>query len=209
MGRIATWLAATVAVVALLFSYRTSTIGAPPSAAARHRTTAAVAASALLRNDPSQTVNGPTIDTRWGPVQVAVTVAGGKITDVQAVQSPSENGKDQEITAYAVPLLHDEAISAQSAQIDTVSGASYTSDGYRRSLQGALDRLASATATTTATTATPPPATTPQPPVTAPATTVTTRPRLQEIGTGRIDGAQIDTRWARFRSPARSASAGS
>ncbi|WOX08400.1 FMN-binding protein [Streptomyces sp. N50] len=87
----------------------------------------------------TKTVTGETAQTRWGPVQVKITVKNGKITDVTAVQSPSDNPRDQEINSYALPELRREVLSAQSASIDTVSGATYTSDGYRQSLQSALD----------------------------------------------------------------------
>lgn len=87
----------------------------------------------------TKTVTGDTVQTRWGPVQVKITVQNGKITDVTAVQSPSDNPRDQEINSYALPQLKSEALAAQSASIDTVSGATYTSDGYRQSLQSALD----------------------------------------------------------------------
>ncbi len=85
-------------------------------------------------------VDGDSIDTRWGPVQIEVTIAAGKITDVQPLAVPYDNGRSQEINNYAVPILRQEIIDAQSAQIDTVSGATYTSGGYRDSLQSALDR---------------------------------------------------------------------
>jgi uncharacterized protein with FMN-binding domain len=78
--------------------------------------------------------------TQWGPVQVQLTVAGGKITDVAVLQYPSGNGRDQEINAYALPILMQETVSSQSAQIDMVSGATVTSDGYLESLQSALDQ---------------------------------------------------------------------
>nr|WSY56296.1 FMN-binding protein [Streptomyces sp. NBC_00886] len=87
----------------------------------------------------TKTVTGETAQTRWGPVQVKITVKNGKITDVTAVQYPSDNPRDQEINSYALPQLKSEALAAQSASIDTVSGATYTSDGYRQSLQSALD----------------------------------------------------------------------
>jgi hypothetical protein len=84
---------------------------------------------------------GPTLQTRYGPVQVRVVViaSGGtdRIRSVTAVQLPS-GGHSGQISSYAGPQLAQEAIAAQSAKIDTVSGASYTSDGYRRSLQAAL-----------------------------------------------------------------------
>lgn len=87
----------------------------------------------------TKTVTGDTAQTQWGPVQVRITVKNGKITDVTAVQSPSDNPRDQEINSYALPELRRETLAAQSAKIDTVSGATYTSDGYRQSLQSALD----------------------------------------------------------------------
>lgn len=88
----------------------------------------------------TRTVTGNTIDTRWGPVQVQVTLKDGKITKVQAIQLPSENPRDREINNFAVPQLDQETLSAQNAQIDAVSGATYTSEGYIQSLQSALDK---------------------------------------------------------------------
>ncbi|MEV7389793.1 FMN-binding protein [Streptomyces sp. NPDC091215] len=87
----------------------------------------------------TKTVTGDTVQTRWGPVQVRVTIKSGKITDVTAVQYPSDNPRDQQINSYALPQLRSEALAAQSAKIDTVSGATYTSGGYQQSLQSALD----------------------------------------------------------------------
>ncbi|WP_371556991.1 FMN-binding protein [Streptomyces longwoodensis] len=87
----------------------------------------------------TRTVTGESVQTRWGPVQVRVTLSGGKITDVTAVTYPQDNPRDQQINSYALPELRSEALRAQSADIDTVSGATYTSDGYRESLQSALD----------------------------------------------------------------------
>ena len=87
----------------------------------------------------SKTYTGDTVQTRWGPVQVRITVKSGKITDVTAVSYPSDNPRDQEINSYAIPQLRTEALAAQSANIDSVSGATYTSNGYKQSLQSALD----------------------------------------------------------------------
>ncbi|WP_405874807.1 MULTISPECIES: FMN-binding protein [unclassified Streptomyces] len=87
----------------------------------------------------TKTVTGDSVQTRWGPVQVRITLKNGKLTEVTAVTYPQENPHDQEINSYAVPRLRTEALAAQSANIDTVSGATYTSDGYRQSLQSALD----------------------------------------------------------------------
>ncbi|MGW7419375.1 FMN-binding protein [Streptomyces sp. NPDC054813] len=87
----------------------------------------------------TKTVTGDTVQTRWGPVQVRVTIKSGKITEVTALQYPQDNPRDQQINSYALPELRREALTAQSAQIDTVSGATYTSEGYQQSLQSALD----------------------------------------------------------------------
>lgn len=87
----------------------------------------------------TRTVTGETVQTRWGPVQVRITVKSGRITDVTAVSYPTDNPRDHEINSYALPELRREALAAQSADVDSVSGATYTSDGYRQSLQSALD----------------------------------------------------------------------
>jgi uncharacterized protein with FMN-binding domain len=73
-------------------------------------------------------------------VQVQLTVASGKITNVSVVEYPNNNPRDQEINAQALPILVQETLSAQSAHIDMVSGATVTSDGYLQSLQSALDK---------------------------------------------------------------------
>ncbi|MEW1865636.1 FMN-binding protein [Streptomyces sp. NPDC088194] len=91
----------------------------------------------------TRTVQGDTIQTRYGPVQLRVTLNAGRITAVSAVQVPDSGPRDQEITGFAVPQLTQEAIAAQSAHIDTVSGATYTSEGYIQSLQSALDKAGS------------------------------------------------------------------
>jgi uncharacterized protein with FMN-binding domain len=88
----------------------------------------------------TRTVTGDTIETRWGPVQVEVTLKGSAITKVRAIQLPNDRARDLEINGFAVPQLEQETMSAQSARIDAISGATYTSDGYTRSLQSALDK---------------------------------------------------------------------
>lgn len=88
----------------------------------------------------TKTVTGDAIDTRYGPIQLQVTVTGTKITNIQVLEYPSESSRDEEINSYALPELNQEAMSAQSAQIDAVSGATYTSEGYIQSLQSALDK---------------------------------------------------------------------
>jgi uncharacterized protein with FMN-binding domain len=72
-------------------------------------------------------------------VQVTITVADGKIVKVAVPTYPDDNGRDREINARALPILNRETIAAQSDDIDTVSGATVTSDGYKESLQAAID----------------------------------------------------------------------
>jgi uncharacterized protein with FMN-binding domain len=86
-----------------------------------------------------QVVTGNGYDVSYGTVQVRVTWTGSRITDVRALSLP-QGGRSSDISNYAAPQLHREAIAAQSARIDTVSGASYTSAGYARSLQSAIDK---------------------------------------------------------------------
>jgi uncharacterized protein with FMN-binding domain len=102
-----------------------------------HHTTTTPTPSA--RPAKSVTIAGDVVQTQYGPVQVEISVRSGKITQARAVQQPSGDGQTNSINSYAVPQLNQEALAAQSAQIDTVSGASFTSDGYQRSLQSALD----------------------------------------------------------------------
>ena len=87
----------------------------------------------------TSTVTGPSTTTRWGPVQVQVIFSGSTISGVSVVQYPNGNGRDVEISNYALPILIQETIDHQSADIDMVSGATYTSGGYQTSLQAALD----------------------------------------------------------------------
>ena len=86
---------------------------------------------------------------QYGDVQVQVTTSGGRITKVTALRLPSGDGRSQEISSFAGPQLAQQALAAQSANIDGVSGATYTSESYRSSLQSAIDQLpAGATAGT-------------------------------------------------------------
>ena len=88
----------------------------------------------------TKTITGDAAETRYGPVQLAVTFSGKKITQIQVLEYPTETGRDQEINSYAIPQLNQQAMSAQSANIDGVSGATYTSEGYQQSLQSAIDK---------------------------------------------------------------------
>lgn len=138
--RIVLWFMSTLTVVTLLFGYHTSTSAAPPTGG-----TSAVSAPAVpgtgggAASASAVTVTGPSTDTRWGPVQVQVTVDNGTITDVTVVDYPSESSRDRQINQRAIPALVQETLDAQSAHIDMVSGATLTSEGYVGSLQAALD----------------------------------------------------------------------
>ncbi|MFC4783558.1 FMN-binding protein [Nocardioides sp. MAHUQ-72] len=88
----------------------------------------------------TRTVTGDTVQTAWGPVQVELTVKDGSITDVSVLQYPNGNPQDQQINAYALPILVQDTLDAQSANIDMISGATITSTGYVESLQSALDQ---------------------------------------------------------------------
>ncbi len=83
---------------------------------------------------------GPSVDVNWGFVQVQATIQNGKLSDVQFVQYPSERQTSRSINSVAVPMLQQEAIQAQSANVDIISGATLTSEGFQESLQTALDQ---------------------------------------------------------------------
>jgi len=149
--RIILTIASTAAALVLLFSYRTSTGSGDVAAKTIVSSAAGVVSGAAVpaAQAPSaaatpqgaavKVINGSTVQTEYGPVQVQITVAGGKITAADAVQYPTAQRRDVQINRQAVPMLNAEVLAAQSANIDAVSGASYTSDGYIQSLQAALD----------------------------------------------------------------------
>ncbi|MFF5586551.1 FMN-binding protein [Streptomyces hygroscopicus] len=86
----------------------------------------------------ARTVVGDAVQTQYGPVQVSLTVSGGKITAAQAVRTPDSGPRSAQIAKDSVPKLNQQAVAA--AKVDTVSGATYTSEGYAKSLQSALDK---------------------------------------------------------------------
>ena len=88
----------------------------------------------------SKTVTGEAWPTIYGPVQVRITVADGRITAVTALEYPTNTPRDDQINAFAIPELNRETLAAGSAKIDAVSGATYTSQGYVGSLQSAVDK---------------------------------------------------------------------
>jgi len=155
MRRIAIALMSTVSGLVLLFSYHTSlnqgtavasggtpsggtTSGGTTSSGTTPKATPSTAPKTSTAGSGEFT--GDAVDTRWGPVQVKITVKNGKITAADAVVVPQENPRDVEINSYAVPILTQETVQAQSAQIDSISGATVTSGGYIASLQSAIDQ---------------------------------------------------------------------
>lgn len=143
MRRLTLWIVSTIAAVVLLLSYRTSLGGTPPAPVTAAAPGVVPDSSAPPSSAPgvprSLTVNGTVADTRWGPVQVQVKIQNHKITDVRVLRRPDGNDHDDEINGYALPQLRAETLQAQSAHIDSVSGATVTSGGYLKSLQAALD----------------------------------------------------------------------
>ena len=135
--------AGSLAAVGLLMLYPTSTNSRghrrPGTVAAAPGVVRASARPSGSAAPDRITVNGTAADTQFGPVQVQLVLQGGRIVKAVAIDYPQGSGRDQEINSYAIPQLQTETLRAQSAQVDTVSGATYTSDGYRRSLQAALD----------------------------------------------------------------------
>jgi uncharacterized protein with FMN-binding domain len=157
MRRIVIWLASTVTVVVLLFGYHTSTnktssgtteggtSGSTMSADDEPSASASSPSSGSSgsRSTKITTYTGSVAQARWGPVQVKISVQGGRLTKVTILQHPSGNSRDAEINDHALPILINESLRAQSANIDMVSGATVTSRGYVKSLQAALDGVVS------------------------------------------------------------------
>ena len=114
-------------------------------AAKPHHTVTAGAPAAVAPQGSSgdasgvHTVTGGAVGTPLGPVQVKVTFDGTRMTAVDVLQEPDSSPRDEQINSQAIPVLTQEALAAQNANIDAVSGATFTSDGYIGSLQSALD----------------------------------------------------------------------
>ncbi|WP_343992661.1 FMN-binding protein [Terrabacter terrae] len=117
----------------------TDSAGQDPSAASGS-TSSAGSSGSSASSSAAKTYSGDAIMTRYGNVQVQITVKNGKITAADVLQVPMNDRHDEMINSMAVPVYNDEAVSAQSAQIDVVSGATYTWQGYTQSLQSAIDQ---------------------------------------------------------------------
>ncbi len=135
MRRITFWMLSTLSGVVLLFTYNTSTAGSVASGGNAPSVPAG-------KVDPSKgavsTVDGKVVKTRWGPVQVQVAIQAHKIVAVKLLKLPT-GAMDQFIAKRSIPTLIKETLKSQSAHIDIVTTATYTSNGYITSLQSALD----------------------------------------------------------------------
>lgn len=158
MRRVILAVVSTVVMLVLLLSFKshgTSGLAVPPAAVSSTGdstsststgstpagTTATPSIAKKKSSTPTtKTVTGDAANTIYGPVQVEVTVAGGKVTAVKATEYPYQDPRDAQINSYAIPVLNQEADTAGSASINMVSGATYTSEGYLQSLQSALDK---------------------------------------------------------------------
>jgi uncharacterized protein with FMN-binding domain len=136
MRRAVLILAGTAAGLVLLLSFKAAPLHAPGGLPPASVTPAAPAPRARASG---RAITGPAARTLFGAVQVRVSLTRGRITGIQALQLPHDFALSQQISSYAGPLLRQEALRAQSAHIDVISGATYTSEGYRQSLQAALD----------------------------------------------------------------------
>lgn len=164
MSRISLWAMSTLTVLVLLFSYSTSRGATATVATAETRSVtttsrqddATSSGSAPTTQEPASggdgttsassgssgttTYDGDAVSTRYGDVQVRITVTDGRITASDVLQVPMEDRHDQMINSQAVPVYDQEAVQQQSAQIDVVSGATVTWEGYTQSLQSAIDQ---------------------------------------------------------------------
>jgi uncharacterized protein with FMN-binding domain len=156
MRRTTVALAATSVGVAVLVGLKAQTAGAPRSALSAGNQfqgapdpaagpgagspTGTASASASIPAAAHGSFTGSAVSTQYGTVQVRAVITGGKLTDVVVLQQTDVGARSGQIDSFALPVLKSEALAAQSADIDVVSGASYTSAGYAQSLQAALDQ---------------------------------------------------------------------
>jgi uncharacterized protein with FMN-binding domain len=136
-------LAATLAGTAgvLAFHPQTPAIQSASASSATPKTTTSSSSSSGGGSGASGTATGDAIDTRYGSAQVRVTVKNGKIVTVEALQLQSNDPHSQQISSSAAPVLQQEVLATQTADVDAVSGATYTSASYTQSVQSALDKL--------------------------------------------------------------------
>lgn len=140
-----TLLASSAATTAQLESTSNAATSTPsdttaPDAAASPTTTATETPVAPAAGAADGIYTGASVNTRFGSVQVSVTISNGAISEVTALKLTDDEGKSVQISNRAAPILREEVLAAQSAQVSNVSGATYTSDAYLESVQSALDQ---------------------------------------------------------------------
>lgn len=113
----------------------------PSTVPGRPGATTSTVAPAPTCSGTTRTINGTTISTRFGPVQVAAIVEGSTLCSVSAPQYPAGDRRSQQINARAIPILNERALATGSTSFAGVSGATYTYNAYRQSLQSVLDQL--------------------------------------------------------------------
>jgi uncharacterized protein with FMN-binding domain len=115
----------------------------PQTPAVQNATASATTATTTTTTSGSggKSATGNAIDTQYGPAQVRVTVKNGKIVTIEALQLQGNDPRSVQISSSAAPVLQQEALTKQSADVDAVSGATFTSASYTQSLQSALDKL--------------------------------------------------------------------
>jgi uncharacterized protein with FMN-binding domain len=119
---------------------RSSTDGHGRSQSHGSATSSPTSASTSASASASRTVTGTVANTQDGPMQVQIVLTGQRITKVNVLQQTDNGQMSNQIDSFAIPKLTSETLTAQSARIDAVSGATYTSQGYIQSLQSALDQ---------------------------------------------------------------------
>jgi uncharacterized protein with FMN-binding domain len=136
-------LTATAAGLAVVLNFKAHEPTLPTASASSGAISAAVATPTPSSSSGSgaKAATGDSIPTRYGNAQVRVTISGGKITNVEALQLQGGDPKSVQISSSAEPYLRQSALTKQTAAIDAVSGASITSASYEASLQSALDKL--------------------------------------------------------------------
>ena len=134
-------LAATAAGTAGVLAFHAHTPAVRTATASTAPTASPTPAKTAAATTGSGTATGDAVDTRYGAAQVRVTVSGGKIVKIEALQLQGNDPRSVEISSSAEPVLQQEVLTAQSAAIDAVSGATFTSASYDQSLQSALDKL--------------------------------------------------------------------
>lgn len=146
LRRVIILITGTIAGVAAVVSYHPPQLGAVSAVGNAAPTTSTPSSTSTAKpstpgktgtSSGASTVAGNTAQTRWGPVQVEITLTAGKITSVRARQFPNGDRRSQSISQQAIPYLIQQTLATNSANVVGVSGASYTSDGWRRSLASA------------------------------------------------------------------------